>query len=305
MRVRPSSVRDNDELGLYLDHVLIAVRDLDRAGLDFAHKLGFTLTPVGLHPGRGTHNRLIVLRSEYLELIAIRDLAEAQAARRRLASFLASREGLFMLALGTGAIAKAAATLQGRGVPVEDPVAGARQGKSGQGGYTWRYAPIAPEGLPGAPAFLIQHDQQLQERYRDAPHPGRHNNDVIGIHRIALAVQNAAKAAARWQALLGLEAVPAGDSRSTQAEACASLQLQNCCLDFISPEAEGRLSRFLTQFGEGLYLLALEVGDLDHTIAFLADRGVAVTEIREGAEGRMAEVAAPQAHGVLLRFVQT
>ncbi len=58
---------------VYLDHVLIAVHDLSRAAAVFSQELGFTLTPEGVHPGRGTHNRLIVFGPEYLELIAVRD----------------------------------------------------------------------------------------------------------------------------------------------------------------------------------------------------------------------------------------
>ena len=39
---------------LYLDHLLIAVHNLDRAANTYARRLGFTLTPEGVHPGRGT-----------------------------------------------------------------------------------------------------------------------------------------------------------------------------------------------------------------------------------------------------------
>ena len=37
---------------LYLDHVLIAVRDLEEASA-YYDNLGFTLTPPGVRPGRG------------------------------------------------------------------------------------------------------------------------------------------------------------------------------------------------------------------------------------------------------------
>ena len=55
---------------IYLDHVLIAVRRLSAAA-DLYSSLGFKVTPEGRHPGRGTHNRLVVFGTEYLELIAV------------------------------------------------------------------------------------------------------------------------------------------------------------------------------------------------------------------------------------------
>ena len=57
---------------LILDHVLIAVRDLD-AAKDTFERLGFKVTPEGKHPGRGTSNRLVVFGGEYLELISVHD----------------------------------------------------------------------------------------------------------------------------------------------------------------------------------------------------------------------------------------
>jgi catechol 2,3-dioxygenase-like lactoylglutathione lyase family enzyme len=51
-----------------IDHVVVAVRDLDRAAADFA-RLGFTLTPRGFH-SIGSQNHCIMLGSNYIELLA-------------------------------------------------------------------------------------------------------------------------------------------------------------------------------------------------------------------------------------------
>ena len=48
---------------LIIDHVLIAVRDLD-AAKDTFERLGFKVTPEGRHPGRGTSNRLVASSGE-------------------------------------------------------------------------------------------------------------------------------------------------------------------------------------------------------------------------------------------------
>ena len=55
-------------LPLAIDHVVIAVRDLERAAADF-RALGFTLTPRG-HHSIGSQNHCIMFRSTYIELLA-------------------------------------------------------------------------------------------------------------------------------------------------------------------------------------------------------------------------------------------
>jgi catechol 2,3-dioxygenase-like lactoylglutathione lyase family enzyme len=59
-----------------LDHVVIAVGDLDQAISDYA-SLGFTVLRGGEHPGRGSVNALIVFEDgSYIELIAFRRSVE-------------------------------------------------------------------------------------------------------------------------------------------------------------------------------------------------------------------------------------
>ncbi len=52
-----------------IDHVIIAVPDLDQAALDW-QRLGFTVTPKSSHPF-GTANRLVVLQNGFIELLAV------------------------------------------------------------------------------------------------------------------------------------------------------------------------------------------------------------------------------------------
>jgi hypothetical protein len=53
-----------------LDHLVIAVNDLAQTMRDY-QSLGFTVQPGGKHPGRQSHNALVVFEDgTYLELIA-------------------------------------------------------------------------------------------------------------------------------------------------------------------------------------------------------------------------------------------
>lgn len=87
-----------------IDHLVLAVRDLDAARAAYA-KLGFTLAPVAHHPF-GTSNSVIQLHGSYLELLAVTDGAKVPPATETRFSFAAfnrdyleHREGLSAVAL--------------------------------------------------------------------------------------------------------------------------------------------------------------------------------------------------------------
>lgn len=60
-----------------LDHVLVAVADLDEAATWFAEQHGLASRPGGRHPGWGTANRIIALGGSYLELVTVAEPAVA------------------------------------------------------------------------------------------------------------------------------------------------------------------------------------------------------------------------------------
>jgi hypothetical protein len=86
-----------------IDHLIICVNDLAQAALSW-RALGFTLTPTGVHPF-GTSNRLALFTNNFLELLAVTDVAAIPAAAPGRFSFaahnrdfLAVAEGMSMLA---------------------------------------------------------------------------------------------------------------------------------------------------------------------------------------------------------------
>lgn len=60
-----------------IDHVLIAVADLEAAAREFAATYGLASLEGGRHPGWGTANRIVPLGDSYLELVAVVDAADA------------------------------------------------------------------------------------------------------------------------------------------------------------------------------------------------------------------------------------
>jgi hypothetical protein len=62
---------------LAFDHIIVAVRDLEAAAKRLWNEHGLGSVPGGRHPGHGTGNRIIPLGTDYLELMAVVDAAEA------------------------------------------------------------------------------------------------------------------------------------------------------------------------------------------------------------------------------------
>ena len=61
-----------------LDHVILAVNDLESSAARFRQRFGLASLPGGRHPAWGTANRIVPLGQTYLELMGIGDDAAAQ-----------------------------------------------------------------------------------------------------------------------------------------------------------------------------------------------------------------------------------
>jgi catechol 2,3-dioxygenase-like lactoylglutathione lyase family enzyme len=82
-----------------LDHVIVAVRDLDAASRSYAALLGRRPSWRGEHPTLGTANVLYRLDNTYLELLSPQpECSQAEGLRARLEE---KGEGLLGLAFGT------------------------------------------------------------------------------------------------------------------------------------------------------------------------------------------------------------
>ncbi|MCY4528243.1 MAG: VOC family protein [Chloroflexi bacterium] len=276
---------------LIIDHVLIAVRDLD-AAKDTFETLGFKVTPEGRHPGRGTSNRLVVFGGEYLELISVHD-PDGDLFRPNLPSFLDSREGLFIFSMGTPDVHGRARSVREAGVLITDPVKGSRQAADGTTAYSWTQAEIDPEAMPGSQTFFIQHDHTIEERYTDPPDPTSHPNGVLGISSLSLAVKDADSASRHWTEVFGLE-------RASKDAGCVRLRFDNSSLDFRQPDGNDGLADFIGTWGEGPYRIVFSCEDLDATEVLLRGNGV------EGLmrDGGCLSVPTESAQGVRMSFVQ-
>jgi catechol 2,3-dioxygenase-like lactoylglutathione lyase family enzyme len=153
-----------------IDHPLILVRDIE-AARGFYARLGFTLTPVGLHPW-GTSTSLAVMERCALELMGVYDetLIDELAAGdfrfgRHMRDALAERQGLSLVALHSGDTEADAAAMVERGVVSQGHIGFRRRVKPP--GRDWDEAVVSLDilldpALPRASHFLArQHKPEL------------------------------------------------------------------------------------------------------------------------------------------------
>ena len=192
-----------------LDHVVIAVHDLDRSIADY-RSLGFTVNPGGRHPGRSSHNALIVFADgAYIELIAW----QAAAPEERWWRLLQSRgEGFVDFALLPGDTATAIDAARSRGLAtIIGPVEGGRVRPDGMA-LQWRTARQASHDLPFLCGDVTARNLRVPEG-----EARQHPNGVSGVAGLSIAVQDVGVSVERYRALLGPAVAVTISSRGAQS----------------------------------------------------------------------------------------
>ena len=178
-----------------LDHVVIAVEDLEQAIADY-RGLGFTVEPGGRHPGRTSHNALVVFEDgSYLELIA---WTKPNPAERWNNVLLEHGEGFMDFALIPEDVPRAIAQAKSRGLELDGPIEGGRLRPDGRK-LEWRTARQKTFDLP----FLC--GDVTPREWRVPPDRTEHANGAVGVAKLTVAVSDAETSAARYAALLGTE----------------------------------------------------------------------------------------------------
>jgi hypothetical protein len=184
------------------------VRDIEAARAFFS-RLGFTLTPVGLHPW-GTNTSLAVMERSALELLGIYDetLIDELAAGefmfgRQLRDALAQREGVALVALHSRASRADAAALVARGVESQGHIGFRRRVRPP--GRDWDEAVVSLEilfdpALPRVSHFLAQ---QHKPELLWVPEWMRHANGARAIAAVTYLADDPAPVLRRLSTMFG------------------------------------------------------------------------------------------------------
>ena len=280
-----------------IDHLVIAVRDLDAARATY-QRLGFTLTPEARHPF-GTKNALVQLNGAFLELVAMADLSlipEPTAQRFSFAAFnrdfLAKREGLSMLVLKSRDANLDHAAFATAGLSIFEPIRFERMARGPDGSerpvaFTMTFT--ADRRIPDAGFFTCQHHYpQNFWRAEYQLHPN-------GARRIAAAVMVARDPADFHEFLTHFT----GKHDLISTSLGIALDTGEGKVEVLSPAAyRAELGEEVPDADPRRFLACrIAVADLATTQAALAANGVPVTERL----GRMI-VAPSEACGVTIAF---
>ncbi|HYH38840.1 MAG TPA: VOC family protein [Azospirillum sp.] len=197
-----------------IDHLVIAVRDLDRAREAYA-KLGFTLTARGRHTELKSANHTIMFADDYVELLAIEEPNPATAA---WSEFLKTREGLAAAALKTADARAAQAELAAAGLSGGEAVDFGRPVDLPEGRRDARFTitQVAPAATPGGRMFLCQHHT------RDVvwrPEYLTHENGATALAALIVAADDPEAVAGPYATLFGTHVEPRGAIRVVQTGA--------------------------------------------------------------------------------------
>lgn len=161
-----------------LDHIIIAVSQLDQAVADYT-ALGFTTIYGGRHASGATHNALVCFQDgTYLELLAPTG-DSPQPGTTDFSPLVTRGEGLIGYALLSTDLVADAADLRARGATIGGVSEGRRLRSDGVE-LRWRTASL--DG--GMSPFLIEDITPRSLRVPDDPASVTHANGVTGIARL-------------------------------------------------------------------------------------------------------------------------
>jgi catechol 2,3-dioxygenase-like lactoylglutathione lyase family enzyme len=267
---------------LTLDHLVIAVRDLDAASANYRRLLGRAPSWRGRHPTYGTANVLFRLNNCYIELLApAPDDATDSPWLRALREHLdRAGEGLYAIALGTDDIERTVAAARQHGLEVDEPAAGDGVDELTGTRRAWRNARVAPASTRGVRAFFIQHDS-LPDALPVARPVADDGSAVEGVDHTVVASSDLAATLALWHDALGIElrlSVDRPGGRTLHflrfaegAEGYGSIL-----------ELAGEAQTTNAGDRDAPWGVSYRVGDVDRAVARLRGEGVTISDVRQG-----------------------
>lgn len=292
------------------DHIVVAVKDLEKAIETYRTGLGLTVVPGGDHPS-GTHNALVHFGIHYVELLAVRDPSVPQV--QWLKEWIATAgENPPTYAVAVEDLGAAIGRLDEADVPHGEIETGERTTPDGTH-LRWRSVVVAPESTPktqspaviaasgrppplphrGQPVpkpvwppmpFLIEweggdaaREAEIERIGALAPHPSGWQ-ELVSVSVLVADPEFAAKC---YQQAFGWPRIPDG-----LAGRGVVLDLGGTRLELVAPPSSGRV----LPPGPRPTAIALQARNRQETLDYLRERGTA--------DGAGRGVTPARAHGL-------
>ncbi len=277
-----------------LDHVVIAVADLDAATATHAALYGRQPSWRGSHAAWGTANTLFRLANTYVELLA--PAGDGPVGEHLRAHLARSGEGPYALAFATADAAACAATLRARGIAAMDPVAGSGREATRGVERTWRTVFLPPADTRGVALFAIEH-QSPADTLPVAAVDGAPAAAVDGIDHVVVMTPDAAAAIALYGERLGLR-LAFDRTFPDRGVRLLFFRVAGITVEIAAPlGAAGDGDRF--------WGISYRVADIDAARARVAAAGFDISDVRTGHKpGTRVCTVRARTHGVATLFIE-
>ncbi len=254
-----------------IDHIIIAVEELEQASKDYALMLGRAPSWQGTHPDYGSANTLFRLDNCYLELLAAdnKNGSEGWAGDMIRGVLEARGQSLCALVFGTDDSDEFLKNARAHGLEVSDPVAGHGIDTTSGKKRTWRNMHWDASAARGIFSFCIQHDDLSALPMAAIEGEGA----VSAVDHVVVQTKSAAAAKKFYGDQLGIrlaleQDVP--DWGGTQL----FFRSNSMSVEVIASDKAKDEDR--------LWGLALKTDNIAATQKRLSDAGVKVSEVRDG-----------------------
>jgi catechol 2,3-dioxygenase-like lactoylglutathione lyase family enzyme len=235
---------------LGIDHLVIAVKNLEAAAKDYA-ELGFTVVPGGRHTGIGTYNSLIAFQDgSYLELIGFYEPRDDH----RWYAPLQKGGGLVDFCLQTDDLPGDTVALRRAGIDIGEPEKRDRKRPDGKE-IRWVFS-LARGAHRGVAPFIIADATGRDERI---PRQRTHANGVTGVDTVTVAVDDVARVRGWYETILR---APGADlKRDDLGAAGVRFAIGPHTFDLVAPStASSPLTAWLAARGPSPYAATLRSG---------------------------------------------
>ena len=251
-----------------VDHIIIAVSDLETATHDYALMLGRDPSWQGRHPDYGSANTLFKLDNTYLELLA----AEGSGwAGDRVSQHIADKgQGLMGLVFGVDETAPFIDHARKAGLDISDPVAGHGLDVAETAKRSWQNMMWPEDAARGIFSFATRHDDP--DALKIAPITG--SGPCTEVDHVVVQTSNTSASKNFYCTQLGIR-LALEQSRPDWGGDMLFFRTNHMSIEVIgAPKFDAQLDH--------LWGLALKTDDIEATHARLIESNVAVSEVREG-----------------------
>ena len=272
-----------------IDHVTICVPDLAHAIRQYA-RMGFNIAACEPPPGQDAKSAIAFNRVDSIELLAIDDRNEHDAADG----------GMRHIVLHSDNLAADVEAMRSRGVDVSDPIEESRM-ISPERMLKWKRAVFGPRNP--LPLQFIEHLTPLEERGRQAEGTGGHPNGVFSIERAYIVTRDAAAAAATYARVLGLPQPPMERGMVIMADMTV-FQLGPTGLGIAQPYAPGPAADALERRGPGPFQALYRTTGMGAAVRWMHEHGMPPPKRGVRNTGEQAMLVGPEeACGAYIGFV--